>query len=664
MKFQTTFVSALLLLTVGAFAYLPLINQIGYTHDDWYLMASARAEGPGVFWQIFSVDRPGRALVMIPAYKLFGANPLFYNLSAYLFRVLGALAFFWLLQQLWPHQTTFTLSMSLLFLIYPGFLSQPNGIDYQSHILGLAAALLSVCCTVTAILTVKPSAKIALHGMSILLGWLYLSQMEWYIGFEFLRWACVFLLSARQGGTLLQKSWRALRWGYYSTLAPGVFLIWRIFFFHGERGATDVDLQLGQFRLYPLQITYHWMLHVAQDFVDVTLSAWVIPISQLAGYIQKWSGALAICTVAIILFALHKIGTIDSRSEKVEFNFQREAFWLGLFTIIGGLIPIALVNRDVAFPAYSRYSLVSSTGVAILIISILIRINQKILQNGILAGLCFIAILTHHANSVQYAEENRATKAFWWQVAWRVPQFEKNTTIIATYPGASLLEDYFIWGPADLVYYPEKQNPRAIQPGLFAAVLNQDTITKVVTRERQEYSKRKNIITYANYRNIIVLTQPSSNACLHIVDGNHPEYSDVDSDSIRAIGSYSEMEHVLAGEAPHTPPEVVFGPEPSPNWCYYYEKADLARQQGQWNDVITLGEQAFAKGLAPKDAIEWMPYLQAYARTGNTDQLTKLLPIIAKDPPVAVQACQIMSSMDKLSSQVSTIILSRYCSIK
>jgi len=50
--------SAILLLLVSALAYLPLINQLGYNHDDWYLMASAHAEGPGVFREIFSVDRP------------------------------------------------------------------------------------------------------------------------------------------------------------------------------------------------------------------------------------------------------------------------------------------------------------------------------------------------------------------------------------------------------------------------------------------------------------------------------------------------------------------------------------------------------------------------------------------------------------------------------
>src|ERR1044071_2391306 len=121
----------LLLFIVSALTYLPYVGKFGYFNDDWYLMYSASAYGPNTFIDIFSVDRPGRALVMLPAYILFGRNPLYYNLSAYFFRVAGALALFWILNRHWPGKRTTTFFMSLLFLIYPGFLSQPNAIDYQ-----------------------------------------------------------------------------------------------------------------------------------------------------------------------------------------------------------------------------------------------------------------------------------------------------------------------------------------------------------------------------------------------------------------------------------------------------------------------------------------------------------------------------------------------------
>jgi len=653
--------SILVLILVSAFAYLPLINQFGYTHDDWYLMASARAEGPGVFREIFSVDRPLRALVMIPAYTLFGENALYYNLSAYLFRVIGALALFWILSMLWTRQHMMSMMMALLFLIYPGFLSQTNGIDYQSHIVGLAAALLSIALTIRAAQSENRITQIMAHAFSILLGWFYLGQMEWYIGIEFFRWACIFLLASRHAGTIFQKALRTLQTAYSALAIPLVFLIWRIFFFKAERGATDVNIQFENLRLYPIQMVYHWSVQVLQDLFDVFLSAWAIPLSQLANYIQVWGVFIAILVASLFVFFVVKWNETDPQEDNSQFSVSREAILLGLFTAIAGLIPIAMVNREVSFPAYSRYSLISSIGVAIFIVAVLTQLKAKLLRNGIIAGLIFISVLVQHANAVEQARETSATNLFWWQLSWRVPQFEKNTTLVASYP-AIIEEDYFIWGPASLIYYPEKQNPKVIQPGIFAIVLNADAVQKIQAGEKQEYDKRKNIITYKNYRNLVVLTQPSANTCVHVINGGAPEYTQGEWDFIQTVKPYSEIDHVLVDETPHTPPEVIFGPEPVHGWCYYYQKADLARQTGDWDQVIEMGNQASALGFSPTDLIEWMPFLQAYAQTADIQRLTNLAPMINSDPYVSKQACQILSSMKEPSESVLETIHSQYCS--
>jgi len=242
-----------LLLLVSAAAFLPMIARIGYLNDDWYLMYSAGTYGPGAFTDIFSVDRPARALVMIPAYGLFGETPFYYNLSAYVFRLLSAFAFFWLLNILWPRQNALVFGASLLYLIYPGFLSQHNGIDYQSQMVSLAAALFSLALSVKAAVMERGWRRFALFTLSTLFGWLYLGLVEYFIGFELFRWGCVFLLSSRTGGTHARKAWQTVRLAYPSLAVPGVFLIWRLFFFQSERGATDVDLQFEQVMSRPVQ---------------------------------------------------------------------------------------------------------------------------------------------------------------------------------------------------------------------------------------------------------------------------------------------------------------------------------------------------------------------------------------------------------------------------
>jgi hypothetical protein len=97
------------------------------------------------------------------------------------------------------------------------------------------------------------------------------------------------------------------------------------------------------------------------------------------------------------------------------------------------------------------------------------------------------------------------------------------------------------------------------------------------------------------------------------------------------------------------------------SWCYYYEKADLARQRGDWEEVLSLGAQALEKGFAPQDKIEWLPFLQAYAVAGDTDHLTGMASVIAREPYISLQVCQQIGSMQGLSDPVIEVVNSLYC---
>jgi hypothetical protein len=115
---------------VGALLYLPLATHAGYYDDDWFAMYAAKVAGPQIFREFYIMDsRPGRALVVIPLYLLFHGVPFYYALSAYIFRVLGALTFLWLLRVLWPAKKIETFLATLFFLIpaYTDRLSNASG---------------------------------------------------------------------------------------------------------------------------------------------------------------------------------------------------------------------------------------------------------------------------------------------------------------------------------------------------------------------------------------------------------------------------------------------------------------------------------------------------------------------------------------------------------
>jgi hypothetical protein len=657
------FLIVAVLIVIAGLAYLPFVSQFGYFNDDWYLMYAARAKGATVFREIFSVDRPLRTLVMTPAYWLFGQNPLYYNLNAYFFRLISGISFYWLLHMLWPRQRAAIASMALLFLIYPGFLSQFNGIDYQSQMVSLAAAILSLALTLAAIQSTKRLSKFSLYLLSGLLAYLYIGLVDYFIGFELIRVAIIFLFVAQKERTIGKRIVQTIRMWLPLVVLLIPLIVWRLFFFESERAATDVGLQLGLIVQSPLTTSLRWLSTLFSDSIDVVVLAWGQPLSALLPWI--WTRnllllglGLSAVSAAILLVALKQV---EGPEKNEDGNWKLEAVGLGLSSVIVGLIPIILVNRYVDFTFYSRYTLVSSAGAVILLVALILSVEQRILQKAMIVTLVFIASLTHFANSQSAVQITRATRDFWWQVSWRIPQLDKNTTLVANYAVGATEEDYFVWGPANLIYYPDGTNDRYVQPGVYAALLNQDTVNKALLNEGQEFDNRRTIRTYKNYRRLLVLSQPTVNSCVHVIDGEQPEYSSRENASVRIIGPYSRLWLVLANEPAATPPQIVFGPEPEHGWCYFYQKASLAQQREAWDEIQSIGAEVRSKNLAPRDAIEWMPFLQAYAQGEDIEHLKELAPKVVSDPYVSQQACQMLGSLQNLTQQVSDVINAQYC---
>ncbi len=73
-------------------------------------------------------------------------------------------------------------------------------------------------------------------------------------------------------------------------------------------------------------------------------------------------------------------------------------------------------------------------------------------------------------------------------------------------------------------------------------------------------------------------------------------------------------------EKSNYPPSHIFGAEPRHDWCYYFEKADLARQESDWPQVINLMEEAQKKGFKPNYGIEWLPLVTAEVATEDWTQ--------------------------------------------
>ncbi len=655
------------LLLLSAAVYLPFVGKISYTHDDWYLMYDAHVAGPQFFHEVYSGDRPARAFVLGPAYALFGDSPLGYNLTGYAFRLLAGLALFWILDLLWPHRRSVSLSAALLFVIYPGFLSQTNPIDYQSQLLSLCLAMISIALTVKALLTAKPLLRIGLMVTSVLLGWLYLGLVEYHMGLEILRLMVILLVLYRQKVTGI-KSW--LReivklWLPYLSIPVG-FLIWRTFLFQVERRATDINYQIGEFIASPLYKGLSWSVALLQDTFKVILLAWVVPfhdmVLQLRLRDMLLALGIAIAAAAVLALVLSFIRRQEQEQESLS-NWKTEMLVVGGIAAVGGLLPIIIANRQADFGDYSRYTLASSAGSAMVITALIAFLASARMRLAALLLLVGMAAMTHFANGVHAAQDTQTIDNFWWQVSWRVPQFKDGTTLVASYPGQTgISEDYFVWGPAGLIYSPQKQSTSPLTIRVPAAILTQDITLQILAGRGHLDSVRRGNASEQDYSNVLVLAQAAPDGCVRVIDGSQPELSSSDAQSILLVAPRSKIQNVLLTADHPQPPAAVFGSEPPHGWCYYYEKASLAAQSGDWSTVVKLGDEAVSRGYHPADRVEWLPFLKAYVILGQREQIHPLVSILGADPYLKLEACQILSAAARTADlDMQTYIKESFC---
>lgn len=644
----------LLILAIAAIVYLPSLSQATIYRDDWYYVMDRLIGGPGVYQEMFSIDRPARGPLFEAYFQVFGIQPFPYHMMSFLWRVAGGLAALWLFRQLWPGQRLVTLIMALLFVLYPGYLRWMEGFENQPRILSSFLEALSIALTLYAIRATRTVPKIFAWIASILTGWAYIALVDFSFGIEVFRFLCVFLLVNRGQGSFsfFKRGVLALRAWAIAALIPVGFLFWRFFLFENERPVTDVGLQLSYLFTSPVLTGLWWLARLVQSVVNVTIVAWGAPLFQTLFEMGLTNILVGMTFAGVAVSLLLGVGYLIWKQEGANPSdsggrWQSEAIWAGLAGVVAGVLPVIVANRFVNFAGYSHYALPASLASAMVVVGIVFLIHSRNVRFGVMAGLVVLAALTHYTASLRILYEERTIANFWHQVLWRAPGISAGTTLVANYPSINYAEDVdAVAGPANFLYFPEQTNQiPAVYP--LVALPQMDYITKdILGGGNQSYGYRTHV-GEIDYNNILVISQPTPNACVHVINAQWPRYSEADSDQILLIGQYSNIENIQTNGTAPRPAEFIFGPEPAHDrtWCYYYQQAELALQNEDWEKIIRIGDEAAQLRLSPNDRIEWAPFLQAYAFMGDTKAFKATAIKMDGSPFVRREACRTLLQM-------------------
>jgi hypothetical protein len=625
-KNETVLALSLIFITT-LITYGSSIPKLGFYHDDWYMLWSGMARGAQSIIPLFGIDRPFMGVVYSLVYRLLGDSFINWHLYALLWRLIGGIAFFWILRLIWPESKYMTTLMAVLFVIYPGFLSQPNANTKQNHLYGFGTALLSMAFMLQALKSNSRKWKLAFGLLSFILTVNYLFIYEYMIGLEGMRLVLLGYALFQQGFKEVRSLLREIfkKWWPYPLAVAG-FLYWRLFIFESSRNATDAVKLTGNYLDNLRYMSIRLIVETAKDFLDTTIFAWFVKPYQLFAEALYSNLAWAVLTASVVIglvliysFLFKRWWGSDNDEQKTS-ALVKDFTLVGTFIVACAVFPVVLSGREVDLSdAYKSYGLHPIGGVVMFVTGIVLMFRPNF-RKLILIALIGISVSTQMLNANYWQRLWEYQRQTWWQLAWRAPDLKDDTVVMAYLPDGYLMQqDYEIWGPLNLIYRPGP----AEAPTLQAQVLNSDTAYDVLKKSVGD-SFDRDIKIHLDYNNLLLISFPTTASCIHIIDGALPVYSEDESLITQQIGAYSRVDRIVPSGISPIPPYQIFGPEPKHGWCYYYQKASLARQTGNWEEIAKLYDQANALHLDPVDKSEFFPFIEAYVNLGRYKEARSL----------------------------------------
>ncbi len=652
-KKQSDWSIFLILLVITALVYLPGINRLGYYRDDWNNLFNAYTQGSQMLIMHYASDRPLDGYLLRYAFDILGYNPLPYLIINLIFRFLSGFFFYRSILVVWRNLKFPAFVATALFLVYPGFLRQVDGIAYLPHQFAMTCMIVSIWLSLVALRGKAMGTKVAAAVPSVALAILGMFLMEYYLSLEVFRaglFYCYFYNSTAEGKSKVTT--KALKAFLPWALGIVIFIVWRGLVFEASRAGTNLKPIIQEFLDHPRFTGAIWLQKLLLNWFKAMFGSWVIPthmnLNNLTVKMFWGSAAWALIPAAVFLIGFillmpERRGTSsaaeESAAERMKANWRHQWLVLGSLSTLLILLPLIIAGREINFSSsLDRFGYPSAYSAILFLVGLMASIEGKWLKIFIFTGIIWAASTVQTINKHNYIAQTETVNDFWWQLAWRAPGIKPGTLVIPSINGFPAEEDYELFVPIHLIYYPDEDH----------VVIGSELINQIAVKNAKmgivDDRKVREIFLQKDYGKLLALSKPGDKSCLHVIDGRIPVYSSVEWSRIQVVGSYSQIDLIETEGEPATVPEAFFGPEPEHGWCYYYQTMSIAQQNEDWEAAARLADEALAAGLHAEDAVEWIPLVQSYAYTGRFEEAKPYGEILKTDKFLQFETCQYFRS--------------------
>ncbi len=617
---------ALLALCAAAFGLL--IPFVGFYWDDWAKILVARVWGLQGYWAYYAEDRPLSGWTHILFTPILGYRPLAWQLFSLLLTWLSAVSVWWALTRLWPTARRRAVFTALLFAVYPVFTLRSASVTFHQQWLQYALFLFSLGAMLQAVR--RPRRFWLWTGLALLAMALQLTVTEYFAPLELLRPLALWFLVGEQAGTLKQRLLRTLKlWAPYLAVTAG-YIIWRLFFIRLTGSDPYSAKTLYDLFLTPVATLTSLAGVVLRDSLYTLVTTWtqIFNIGPATSIVPFDLAALAVSALVAVVAAVYLVRLVIPGEQDIHEprDTTGQALALGLLAAALGMMPAWVTGREVVFDFHSnRYAMPAMFGAALVWVAALewfvVQPKRRALLIGLMLGVA-VNLQLRTLNDDRWIWKQQ-TDVFW-QLAWRAPYIQPGTAIMSeNEPFAN--QGLFSTSAALNQLYPQPADAPTLAYWWYTLLPRYAGGVPDSLEIGFSTQFRTLVFKGSTPRSLLLNYDLKRGSCVWVLgpdDAADPYLSGL----VRGFIPISNQK-MIQPEAPVAgfPPTEMFGSEPAHDWCYFFEKADLARQVGDWQAAADLGNQAQAKGYSPTASgsnapHEWLPFIEAYANTGQVEE--------------------------------------------
>lgn len=627
---------ALFLLAICTAAYAPLITRLGFYWDDFPISWIAATMGGEGLARYFSTNRPVWGLVYRATTAVLGSDPITWQLFALLMRWASGLALWALLRQVWQGRSQFAAWAALLFVLYPGFSQQFIAFMYSHFFIVLTCLLLSLLLMVLSLR--NPRWFWPLSAASGMLSLLNLLAMEYFFLLDLLRPVLIWIiLSESIPDRKKRLEQTLLHWLPYLAIFGGA-MFWRSVLFGFQ---TYQPALLNRLRAQPVQAVLDLLPVMVRDAWMTSAGAlgkaFTLPAFETTGAANMRRYWLLVCAGGIFAAAFLLAYAPKEKDPKKSWALQAMLVGLLALFIAGGPFWLTDLKVGLVFPN-DRFTLPFMLGASLLLAGLIAWLPvPQWCTSLLLAAVVGFSVGLHFQTAIVYNRDWSVQRSLMWQLVWRIPALQPGTILLSNELPVTHYTDNSLSAPLNWTFDPNN-DPQVMKYMLFYPTLRQ---AEAMGNFQAHYSIKHDYLATTFYGStdqvMVIYYQPPG--CLRVLDAEVEQSNWMVPEYLRATLFLTSTQPILpapqANDPQPTPPAHIYGSEISRGWCYYYEKADLARQLGDWETVVALGDEAFSKGDYPNDPIERFPFIEGYAHTGNWARAQELSQEVSTITPIA-----------------------------